>query len=121
MNVSDQERKPCACGCTCSLGPPETAPTWDIHCRPVERIAPPGVKLAGEGAIKGGFAIVTCGCADCKALYAQLTSVTGTPITEPAGKPSSQVVRAWAARNGIDCPKTGRVPAAVTESYLAAH
>jgi hypothetical protein len=32
----------------------------------------------------------------------------------------SKDVRAWAATNGVDCPRAGRVPRAVVEQYVAA-
>lgn len=34
---------------------------------------------------------------------------------------SAAEVRRWATENGIDCPRVGRVPAAVMEAYTAEH
>lgn len=35
--------------------------------------------------------------------------------------PSARQIRVWATENDVDCPATGRVPAAVREAYDAAH
>lgn len=35
--------------------------------------------------------------------------------------PDSKAVRAWAAENGIDVPKRGKIADAVVEAYTAAH
>lgn len=44
------------------------------------------------------------------------------PEPEPAETgPDSKAVRAWAAENGIDVPKRGKVPDAVVEAYTKAH
>lgn len=43
-----------------------------------------------------------------------------TPEPEPTG-PDSKAVRAWAAENGIDVPKRGKIADAVVEAYTAAH
>lgn len=37
----------------------------------------------------------------------------------PAGEVSPKAVRAWAAANGVDCPKLGRVPGSVMAAYAA--
>lgn len=42
----------------------------------------------------------------------------GTPVRQRQELPAaSSTIRAWAASNGIDCPKRGRIPAAVVERY----
>jgi len=42
----------------------------------------------------------------------------GTPVRQKQELPAaSATIRAWAAANGIDCPKRGRIPAAVVERY----
>jgi hypothetical protein len=42
----------------------------------------------------------------------------GTPVRQKQELPAaSSTIRAWAAANGIDCPKRGRIPAAVIERY----
>ena len=42
----------------------------------------------------------------------------GTPVRQKQELPAaSSTIRAWAAANGIDCPKRGRIPAAVVERY----
>jgi len=42
----------------------------------------------------------------------------GTPVRQKQDLPAaSSTIRAWAAANGIDCPKRGRIPAAVVERY----
>lgn len=41
------------------------------------------------------------------------------PEPEPTG-PDSKAVRAWAAENGIDVPKRGKIADAVVEQYTAA-
>lgn len=44
----------------------------------------------------------------------------GTPVRQKQELPAaSATIRAWAAANGIDCPKRGRIPAAVVERYSA--
>ncbi|HEY7823114.1 MAG TPA: Lsr2 family protein [Acidimicrobiia bacterium] len=44
----------------------------------------------------------------------------GTPVRQKQELPAaSSTIRAWAAANGIDCPKRGRIPAAVVERYTA--
>ena len=42
----------------------------------------------------------------------------GTPVRQKQELPAaSATIRAWAAANGIECPKRGRIPAAVVERY----
>jgi len=42
----------------------------------------------------------------------------GTPVRQKQELPAaSSTIRAWAAANGIDCPKRGRIPGAVVERY----
>ena len=42
----------------------------------------------------------------------------GTPVRQKQELPAaSSTIRAWATANGIDCPKRGRIPAAVVEHY----
>ena len=42
----------------------------------------------------------------------------GTPVRQKQELPAaSSTIRAWAVANGIDCPKRGRIPAAVIERY----
>ena len=42
----------------------------------------------------------------------------GTPVRQKQELPAaSSTIRAWAAANGIDCPKRGRIPSAVIERY----
>lgn len=42
----------------------------------------------------------------------------GTPVRRKQELPAaSATIRAWAAANGIECPKRGRIPAAVIERY----
>lgn len=44
----------------------------------------------------------------------------GTPVRQKQELPAaSSTIRAWAAANGIDCPKRGRIPASVVERYSA--
>ena len=44
----------------------------------------------------------------------------GTPVRQKQELPAaSSTIRAWAAANGIECPKRGRIPAAVVERYTA--
>ena len=44
----------------------------------------------------------------------------GTPVRQKQELPAaSATIRAWAAANGIDCPKRGRIPASVVERYSA--
>ena len=44
----------------------------------------------------------------------------GTPVRQKQELPAaSSTIRAWAAANGIDCPKRGRIPASVVERYTA--
>ena len=46
------------------------------------------------------------------------TENRGTPVRQKQELPAaSATIRAWAAANGIDCPKRGRIPAAVIERY----
>lgn len=39
----------------------------------------------------------------------------------PPVNPEAKLIRAWAAENGVPCTRTGIVPRAVVEAYLAAH
>jgi len=42
----------------------------------------------------------------------------GSPVRQKQELPaSSATIRAWAAANGVDCPKRGRIPTAVVERY----
>ena len=42
----------------------------------------------------------------------------GTPVRQKQELPAaSATIRAWAAANGIECPKRGRIPAVVVERY----
>lgn len=42
----------------------------------------------------------------------------GTPVRQKQELPAaSATIRAWAASNGVDCPKRGRIPIAVIERY----
>ena len=42
----------------------------------------------------------------------------GTPVRQRQELPAaSATIRAWAASNGVDCPKRGRIPIAVIERY----
>lgn len=42
----------------------------------------------------------------------------GTPVRQKQELPAaSATIRAWAAANSIDCPRRGRIPAAVVERY----
>jgi len=46
------------------------------------------------------------------------TEGRGTPVRQKQELPAaSSTIRAWAAANGIECPKRGRIPAAVVERY----
>lgn len=56
---------PCSCQ-RCTPGPPQLRPTYDQAGRKVERIIKPGDDLHPG--------VHTCGCAQCKALYEQLTA-----------------------------------------------
>lgn len=48
------------------------------------------------------------------------TEGRGTPVRQKQELPAaSATIRAWAAANGIDCPKRGRIPASVVERYTA--
>lgn len=60
-------------------GDPEVVPTFDVAGRKVERIVAPGERLGtgldnGLGE-QGGGGVTACGCAACKALYADLTTI----------------------------------------------
>jgi hypothetical protein len=58
-----------------------------------------------------------------KALLRGDRSAAGGATTPPATDVhgvQSKVVRAWAAENGVTCPKAGRVPRAVVEQYVTA-
>ena len=42
----------------------------------------------------------------------------GTPVRQKQELPAaSATIRAWAASNGVECPKRGRIPIAVIERY----
>lgn len=46
------------------------------------------------------------------------TESRGTPVRQKQELPAaSATIRAWAASNGVDCPKRGRIPIAVIERY----
>ena len=60
-------------------------------------------------------------------LEAQLAKLRGTTVKAKSTKSTatgdggeSKRIRAWAAANGVECPKTGRVPGSVREAYQAA-
>jgi hypothetical protein len=66
LALTSNERCPAdRCGCRCTPGEPELAPTFDLAGRPVERITEPSKRT--------GFGVTTCSCDACKALYAELT------------------------------------------------
>lgn len=62
--------------------------------------------------------------AEVERLEAQLAEAKAKLRRTPPsiGQPDvdSKKVRAWAAENGVDCPRVGRVPQHVVEQYLAA-
>lgn len=42
----------------------------------------------------------------------------GTPVRQKKELPAaSSTIRAWAAANGVECPKRGRIPTSVVERY----
>lgn len=42
----------------------------------------------------------------------------GTPVRQKQELPAaSSTIRAWAASNGVECPKRGRIPISVIERY----
>lgn len=47
--------------------------------------------------------------------------VTREDEPAPASGPDTKAVRAWAAEQGIEVPKRGRIADAVVEAYTAAH
>lgn len=58
---------------------------------------------------------------------AELRAATGKPAPAPhksgagsVGGVSDKTVRAWAAAHGLNCPRLGRVPAALRDAYLTA-
>lgn len=58
-----------------------------------------------------------------RAARAKLRGTDAGPSTTDSDddSPSARQIRAWANENEVDCPATGRVPAAVREAYDAAH
>lgn len=59
-----------ACHGTCEWGAePEVYPTFNLKRQPIERIVVPGTRYGAEA---GG--VPTCGCDNCKALYAELSA-----------------------------------------------
>lgn len=58
-----------------------------------------------------------------RAARAKLRGKDAEPSTTDSDddSPSARQIRAWANENEVDCPATGRVPAAVREAYDAAH
>lgn len=48
-------------------------------------------------------------------------ALRGKDATPSAATTDSKAVRAWAAEQGIDCPKVGRVPATIRAAYDEAH
>ncbi|SFF12011.1 hypothetical protein SAMN05216251_108245 [Actinacidiphila alni] len=73
-------KQSCGCaGCTTRCRrteEPELLPTFDVKGNAVERIVPPGERLAGESTNSGPQ---TCGCAACCALYTELTGIELEP------------------------------------------
>jgi hypothetical protein len=64
-------------GASCANGCRKSAesivrPTFDLKAQPVERIIPPGERIAAEGTTP--YAPKTCDCDSCQALYAELTA-----------------------------------------------
>lgn len=43
------------------------------------------------------------------------------PARRPVPKADTSAIRAWAAEQGIEVSRSGRIPAAVVEQYEAAH
>jgi hypothetical protein len=67
-----------SCAKPCRKNPKSSVfATFDAKAKPVERIIPPGGRLATEGNVGP----TTCDCDDCKALYAELT---GQEVTADA-------------------------------------
>lgn len=54
--------------------------------------------------------------ADAKAALRAAKGGKSVPITVGSGVPAA-VLREWAASNGVECPKAGRVPSAVREAF----
>lgn len=58
-------------------------------------------------------------------LEAKLAELRGTPVkkhaTSTPNNGEAKKIREWAADNGVECPKVGRIPTAVREAYEAAH
>ncbi|WP_165964225.1 histone-like nucleoid-structuring protein Lsr2 [Actinomadura sp. KC216] len=46
---------------------------------------------------------------------------TGRKDPAPTGGPTAKEIRAWAKKNGVDCPDRGKIPGPVREQYAAAH
>ncbi|WP_242908703.1 Lsr2 family DNA-binding protein [Actinomadura terrae] len=117
-------RGACACGHNCEpshLSEPVQLPTFDVTGARVERVLAPGTQLGAD--LPGGAptAVVTCTCAACTALYESLTTVGAAPAPPSTAGPSPRQIRKWAAEVGMQCPRTGRVPAHVAEAYATAH
>lgn len=71
-----------SCGRGCRKNPrSEVAPTFDCGGRRIERIVPPGERLASEGS---SGTVATCDCDACQALYAELTGTEAQPEPQPA-------------------------------------
>lgn len=51
---------------------------------------------------------------------ARPAAAVGSAAPRGNGGPDPKAVRAWAARNGVDCNSHGRVPQTVVDAYLAA-
>lgn len=49
------------------------------------------------------------------------TTLTTSSPTAEAGDTPAKVIRTWAAEQGLNCPKFGRVPDSLREAYTRAH
>ncbi|WP_435173261.1 hypothetical protein [Actinacidiphila sp. bgisy145] len=55
---------------------PVLRPTFELSGKEIERVVPPGDRLATEG---GNSGMETCGCDACRALYTELTGIEPEP------------------------------------------
>ncbi|MFL6075334.1 MAG: Lsr2 family protein [Mycobacteriales bacterium] len=52
---------------------------------------------------------------------ARRLSPTGRPYRTTVLDADPRAIRAWAHKNGLECPANGRIPAAVREAWRRAH
>lgn len=98
---------------------------WDESVAEAAREAKAWLDILAEGLVQAEHRAVALAEVEHleQLLHAARLKAGLVEIEAPAETPSydAKTVRAWAAANGVDCPRTGRVPRHVVDAYLDAH